>query len=284
MDWSAVVTSLVERTGVSALLLGSRAELLFISPAAERALDLRANDLGSDWLEHHIARSDGASARWKFERALEGALRVLELPVRTQQGTAMARFEACPVDGTRSGVLLVLEHLIPLARAEQLSDYDYEVDDVRSGSPRLRRVYRLGAESRTAQGHCFEVLHGRSSPCEACPAAKDAGARLMVSLRRSRDYVLTHANIDGDVAHLSVRTVSRPSLAALMTARLDELAARARLSKRERAVFGQLMEGRSLEEIALALEITPRTVKFHQANVLQKLGADSRIDLMRLVL
>jgi DNA-binding CsgD family transcriptional regulator len=42
--------------------------------------------------------------------------------------------------------------------------------------------------------------------------------------------------------------------------------------------------GRSLDEIARILGIAPRTVKFHQANVLQKLGADSRLDLMRLLL
>jgi DNA-binding CsgD family transcriptional regulator len=43
------------------------------------------------------------------------------------------------------------------------------------------------------------------------------------------------------------------------------------------------MDGCGVDEIAGALEISPRTVKFHQANVLQKLGADSRADLMRLV-
>jgi len=39
-----------------------------------------------------------------------------------------------------------------------------------------------------------------------------------------------------------------------------------------------------MEEIALVLAIKPRTVKFHQANLLAKLGAESRLDLFRLIL
>jgi DNA-binding NarL/FixJ family response regulator len=44
-----------------------------------------------------------------------------------------------------------------------------------------------------------------------------------------------------------------------------------------------MIDGTSMEDIASELAISPRTVKFHQANVLQKLGADSRSDLLRLV-
>jgi DNA-binding CsgD family transcriptional regulator len=47
-------------------------------------------------------------------------------------------------------------------------------------------------------------------------------------------------------------------------------------------VLDLLLLGRSLGEIATALQITPRTAKFHQANLLEKLGADSRFDLLRL--
>jgi DNA-binding CsgD family transcriptional regulator len=35
--------------------------------------------------------------------------------------------------------------------------------------------------------------------------------------------------------------------------------------------------------MAVLLQITPRTVKFHQANILEKLGVESRSDLLRLV-
>ena len=62
------------------------------------------------------------------------------------------------------------------------------------------------------------------------------------------------------------------------------MAARRSLSKREREVVDLLLLGRSMEEIATALEISPRTAKFHQANLLRKLGAESRLDLLRLML
>ncbi|MCZ7680735.1 MAG: helix-turn-helix transcriptional regulator [Sandaracinaceae bacterium] len=70
----------------------------------------------------------------------------------------------------------------------------------------------------------------------------------------------------------------------LVGARLATLAARAGLSQREQDVFELLVLGRSLVEISTVLGITTRTVRFHQANVLAKLSADSRLDLMRLLL
>lgn len=69
----------------------------------------------------------------------------------------------------------------------------------------------------------------------------------------------------------------------MLRARLDELAERARLSKRERDVLELLVDGQSFEGIGAALGITARTVKYHQGRLLSKLGADSRSDLMRLL-
>lgn len=37
-----------------------------------------------------------------------------------------------------------------------------------------------------------------------------------------------------------------------------------------------------MEDIATILHVSQHTVKYHQANVLRKLGADSRIDLFRI--
>jgi len=75
-----------------------------------------------------------------------------------------------------------------------------------------------------------------------------------------------------------------PTLPELVAARVSELAARGALSPRERQVLDLLLLGRTMEEIGLVLEISARTVKFHQANVLDKLGAESRLDLLRLIL
>jgi DNA-binding NarL/FixJ family response regulator len=58
----------------------------------------------------------------------------------------------------------------------------------------------------------------------------------------------------------------------------------ANLTSREREVLDLLLLGRTHEDIAEVLGISERTSKFHQANLLQKLGAESRFDLLRLFL
>lgn len=70
----------------------------------------------------------------------------------------------------------------------------------------------------------------------------------------------------------------------LLQLRLDSLAAQAGLTDREREVFQLLILGRNTNEIGTVLGITPRTAKFHQQRVLEKIGADSRVDILRLLL
>lgn len=66
--------------------------------------------------------------------------------------------------------------------------------------------------------------------------------------------------------------------------RRTEIIAQARLTEREREVLELLLLGRTHEDIAHVLGISERTSKFHQSNLLVKLGAESRLDLMRLFL
>ena len=54
--------------------------------------------------------------------------------------------------------------------------------------------------------------------------------------------------------------------------------AAAMLSSREREVLSLLAAGASNKEIALALDVSVSTVKFHVAAIIQKLGARSRVD------
>jgi DNA-binding NarL/FixJ family response regulator len=74
-----------------------------------------------------------------------------------------------------------------------------------------------------------------------------------------------------------------PDVDALLRERRDRAATEAGLSTRERAVLDLLLLGRNHAEIGSVLGISPRTAKFHQANILKKLGADSRADLPRLL-
>lgn len=56
------------------------------------------------------------------------------------------------------------------------------------------------------------------------------------------------------------------------------------LTERERAVLAQIVRGASNKEAARTLGISPRTVDFHRANIMRKLGAKNTADLIRVVL
>jgi DNA-binding CsgD family transcriptional regulator len=58
----------------------------------------------------------------------------------------------------------------------------------------------------------------------------------------------------------------------------------AMLTARERAVFEKIVAGASSKMAARRLGISPRTVDFHRANILQKLGARNTADLLRIAL
>ena len=56
---------------------------------------------------------------------------------------------------------------------------------------------------------------------------------------------------------------------------------RPRLSPREREVLQLLAEGKSNKEVAVALEISVKTVETHRGNLMEKLGTHSLSDLVR---
>ncbi|HTK73197.1 MAG TPA: LuxR C-terminal-related transcriptional regulator [Croceibacterium sp.] len=66
--------------------------------------------------------------------------------------------------------------------------------------------------------------------------------------------------------------------------RADACARTAVLSRREKEVLLQLVAGKSNKGIAMALEISPRTVEIHRSNMMRKLNARSVADAVRLAL
>ncbi|ALP53932.1 hypothetical protein Tel_12745 [Candidatus Tenderia electrophaga] len=55
-----------------------------------------------------------------------------------------------------------------------------------------------------------------------------------------------------------------------------------RLTPRERQVMSHVTEGLSSKEIARALDLSPRTVEVHRANIMRKLGASNLAELIKL--
>jgi DNA-binding CsgD family transcriptional regulator len=55
------------------------------------------------------------------------------------------------------------------------------------------------------------------------------------------------------------------------------------LTSRERTVLAQIVRGASSKEAADWLKISPRTIEFHRANIMQKLHAKNVADLVRMV-
>lgn len=278
----------MERAGLPALLLSARGELLLIAPAAAQMLGWQYERRGGDWFDSCVLAASVPSARRLVARALTGTLPTFELEVLTGSGPALVRFDANAVGtGDEAGLLLLIRQCTPLARYESAADYDYEVQGAESGQWRLTRMWRHGGEMVRGAGTCHEALYGRSTPCESCPIRqRKTGSFLVVAVQAAppHDYVLATAKLSGnDGVRVSVRRLSMASLSAVLQARIDELAGRACLSGRERSVLTQLVGGRAHEEIAAELAISPRTVRFHQSNLLQKLGAESRSDLLRLV-
>ena len=169
----------------------------------------------------------------------------------------------------------------------------YVVDLARGRLGRLLRV--VAGDAAPDDGLCYQQLRGRDRPCVGCPWL-DRGVRGDVELALvdvgagASDQRATVCNrvVGGRMRESSVEIVSlsasESAIARLCASRLDQLATRHGLSVKERAVLELLVLGRTQAEAGEALGIAPRTVKFHQSNLLAKLGAESRTDLLRVLL
>lgn len=138
-------------------------------------------------------------------------------------------------------------------------------------------------------GACYRTIAGRAQPCRGCPVFDDLDSlpartvlppeehggvyRLVEVRRKSTDLLEVHAF-----------TVGSPIIGDLLRAKVGWIARESGLSGREAEVLDLLYMGRTNRDVASLLDISERTVKYHQANILRKVGADSRVDLVRLLL
>jgi DNA-binding CsgD family transcriptional regulator len=138
---------------------------------------------------------------------------------------------------------------------------------------------------------CYRQLYDRDSPCDGCPvgrlgeAAGSTATDVVVHPTQRRLDVVHATRLEtGGPVRVTTWPVDEALLGRLFGARVQWLSAEKGLSAREHAVLELLLMGRSAAEIAVVLDISPRTAKYHQRNVQRKLGAESRQDLLRVVL
>jgi len=135
---------------------------------------------------------------------------------------------------------------------------------------------------------CFTAFAGRAAPCECCPVRTTAfergSATTIIPTDGDPICVATACRGPRDTAEVTVCSLGTAEVSAVIREKLARVSAAAQLSARERTVLDLLMLGHRSDEIAEELEISARTAKFHQANILKKLGLDSRADLIRLLL
>jgi DNA-binding NarL/FixJ family response regulator len=96
--------------------------------------------------------------------------------------------------------------------------------------------------------------------------------------------VVSARRLSGSEIAVTRWSVDGALMSALVAARIREMSTSAKLSPREVEVLGLLLLGRSVGDIAKELHIVVRTAKYHQRNILSKVGAESRFDLCRLLL
>ncbi len=246
------------------------------------------------WIEVFVPPEAVSEATNVFRQAVRGVASRCRLQLRTRCGDRYhAKLELGVVGrGRRLAIMVVVTELEP-ARKQDLGqqDLDYRIA---TGAVDFGRIETMGGTIFGQAGsatplRCFEVLHKRSSPCDDCPVLRTGAPWPRTLVRRSSQgangtfEVVTATQVTATVALVTRRTVTDHVLSAIHEARIAALATKARLTERERELLRELMLGRTTDEIAESLALSRRTVKFHQSNLLQKVGADSRIDLLRLL-
>jgi FixJ family two-component response regulator len=123
------------------------------------------------------------------------------------------------------------------------------------------------------------MMSGRSNIATAVDSMKK-GARDFFEKPFSTDRIVSSIRnaIDEHPAYLTTRNGNNTAVAE------NKRFSDAILTARERVVLNQIIDGTSNKDIGEKLGISYRTVEFHRANLMAKLGARNTADLIRLTL
>lgn len=116
-------------------------------------------------------------------------------------------------------------------------------------------------------------------------AQEPSASRIVAAVKAGvLDYLSLPLDPAGLAASIDRIAAEAESYVAARKRMLDARAKIECLSRREREVLDWLTRGNSNKEIARELDISPRTVEIHRANMMAKLGANHAADAVRLKL
>ena len=121
-----------------------------------------------------------------------------------------------------------------------------------------------------------------------CTYALDA-ARAVDLLDVSRAHQFTIAKRDGEWEFLETPELRQAKeeikiLNRALGVLSKSFPGSAALTPRERSVLGQIVKGATSREAAAILSVSPRTIEFHRANIMRKVGVKNTAGLLRTVL
>ncbi|MGB8930726.1 MAG: helix-turn-helix transcriptional regulator [Anaeromyxobacteraceae bacterium] len=290
LDWRALAEAVAQDDPYPTLIVDRRGQVQLTNRMAWRLL-VRAGQGSVErvLLDAAIEPLDG----W-LQRVFRGAERHGELRLRGANGTSLT----CVVDVRTfaSEPMAAIVRLVEVREHHDVeptapgADFDYVVR-VAPAFGELLNTSAMGLERRPTPRHerpCHLELFGMTSPCADCPLRQGLGiskaAVRRLSPEEERYQVVEHRRTEKGIASMSVRHVGGSLLSALVDARIAETARKAGLSGREWDVLRFLFLGRQQSDISALLGISVRTVRFHQGNLMRKLGLDSRVDIVRLIL
>ena len=286
LDWESASALLLERMQEAAFAIRRDGRVALANQKLLKLLARPRSEVLGHAIDDVLPMADGGD--WPLAFALRGTLPSFECATPLRDGGLLLLGGDLGVIGAGDGACLlgvVTRHQAPPRRAAGLR-YEVRLAPTRG---ELERVWLAdGAVSQGFDGAlCYRELRGRDAPCEGCPVFATEGAAISTGVVSSPEAegvrVISTRCTGAQTAEITSVDVNDNLVSALVTAKVDRLAAESGLTEREHAVLRYILLARSPEEIGSVIGISPRTVKFHQANLLQKLGAESRLDLMRLI-